>query len=392
MTTAIQVIPSTFDCLNVGDAAMLQTAVSRLSALFPGASIRVPTSDAVLLKELCPESDPQPRGNGSSRGPAARVKRAISRAFGAASKGTAATATRAPLGRDTALVVASGAGGINDVFASYSRMVFSTLENAFRRRVPTALLSHGFGPLEDPELVARAREVLPRVDLIAVREGVSGPRLLGALGVDPERVRTTGDDAVAAAYESRPGVAGRGIGVNVRVSSNAGVVESDLRELGPILRRLAARHDAPLLPVPISRKGGVDAKAIRSVLGAGEEEEGLDTPAAVIRQVGLCRVVVTGAYHAAVFALAQGIPAVCLYRSPYFEKKFAGLRNLFGPGCEPVVLEPGWPAQVERRLESAWGCAEAWNPALLESARVQIRSGHQAYEELKSIVESRGRG
>jgi polysaccharide pyruvyl transferase WcaK-like protein len=389
-TSAIHVIPSTFDCLNMGDAAMLQTAVSRLSALFPDASIRVPTSDPVLLKRLCPSSDPQPR-NGASRRPvaAARVQRAISRALGAASPKR--DASPAPLRPDTALVVASGAGGINDVFASYSHMVLSTLEDAFRRRVPTALLSHGFGPLQDEELLERARVVLPRVDLIALREGVSGPRLLDALGVDPARVRTTGDDAVAAAYESRPDALGRGIGVNVRVSSNASVEESDLRDLGPILRRLAARHDAPLLPVPISRKGGVDANAIQAVVGICDGD-GLDTPAAVIRQVGLCRVVVTGAYHAAVFALAQGIPAVCLHRSAYFEKKFVGLADLFGAGCAPVALEPGWPAEVESRLEAAWSGAEAFRSELLESAQRQIRLGREAYGELKSIVEGRGRG
>ena len=46
----------------------------------------------------------------------------------------------------------------------------------------------------------------------------------------------------------------------------------------------------------------------------------------------------TGAYHAAVFALAQGIPVVCLSNSPYYLAKFQGLEDLFGVGCTIVTL------------------------------------------------------
>ncbi len=389
----IYVIPSTFDCLNMGDAAMLQTTVSRLKAFWPDASIRVPTSDVSLLRSLCPASEPLLRSKGSRPGARSILGRVAARVL--RPRFSSGEGAGAAMPRSTRLVVASGAGGINDVFGSYSRLVFSTLEEAFRRNVPTALLGHGFGPLQDRELLARARRVLPRVDLIALREGVSGPAILDQVGVDPSRVRTTGDDAVAAAYESRPSALGRHVGVNLRVSANASVEESDIAALRPVLLDFAARHDAPLLPMPISRKGGVDAQAIRSLLGgngasasAGGGED-LDTPDAVIRQAGRCRIVVTGAYHAAVFALSQGVPAICLYRSEYFEKKFLGLRDLFGPGCEPLALENGWAEALSLRMKAAWDDAGNLRPRLLESARRQIRMGHEAYDELRSIVEAR---
>lgn len=397
----IQVIPSTYDCLNMGDAAMLQAAVSRLKALWPESTVRVPTSDFELLKRLCPASDPLLRGdgkgnghgNGTNRRFAARLASAVLRRVGGGRAARAASGTA--VGKNTDLLVASGAGGINDVFASYSRMVLSTLEDAVRRKVPTALLGHGLGPLEDPELRARAREVLPHVDLIALREKVSGPAILASLGVDPKRVRTTGDDAVASAYESRPASLGSGLGVNLRISGNSSVGDADLAELRPALLAFAAALEAPLLPVPISRKGGVDARAIRALIegnpGAGDSADGgeaLDTPDAVIRQVGRCRVVVTGAYHAAVFALAQGVPAICLYRSEYFEKKFLGLRDLFGSACEPLALAPGWPSEFRRRLDAAWDGADASREGLLEAAARQSRMGHEVYNELRSIVEA----
>ena len=62
------------------------------------------------------------------------------------------------------------------------------------------------------------------------------------------------------------------------------------------------------------------------------------TPEAVIRQIQRCRLVITGSYHAAVFALAMGIPTIGLAKSTDYIDKFMGLSALFGEGCETVVL------------------------------------------------------
>jgi polysaccharide pyruvyl transferase WcaK-like protein len=52
-------------------------------------------------------------------------------------------------------------------------------------------------------------------------------------------------------------------------------------------------------------------------------------------------VVVAGSYHAAVFALSQGIPVVALVKSPYYVNKMVGLGDQFGAGCEIVRLDEG---------------------------------------------------
>ena len=97
--------------------------------------------------------------------------------------------------------------------------------------------------------------------------------------------------------------------------------------------------------------------------------------------------VVTGAYHAAVFALAQGIPVVCLTNSPYYLAKFQGLEDLFGLGCTIVMLsEPDLPGKLDTALERTWNSAEAVRLPLLDSALHQIEGSRGAYQRVNSLL------
>ena len=90
-----------------------------------------------------------------------------------------------------------------------------------------------------------------------------------------------------------------------------------------------------MLALPISVSGVVESAPDTAVAeelisgpwasGLGEEEP--CDPRAIIKRIGRCRVVVTGSYHVAVFALSQGIPAICLANSEYYEIKFRGLAD-----------------------------------------------------------------
>jgi polysaccharide pyruvyl transferase WcaK-like protein len=97
--------------------------------------------------------------------------------------------------------------------------------------------------------------------------------------------------------------------------------------------------------------------------------------------------VVTGAYHAAVFALSQGIPVVGLGRSDYCMNKFEGLRDLFGAGCDIVHLDGNnLSERLTAAIDRAWNSAEAVRPALLESSRRQIAAGREAYRNVYERV------
>ena len=49
--------PSDYTLRNVGDMAMLETAVHRMIRLYPDATVTVLTHDPSGLQELCPEVD-----------------------------------------------------------------------------------------------------------------------------------------------------------------------------------------------------------------------------------------------------------------------------------------------------------------------------------------------
>lgn len=410
-----------YQCGNLGDVSMLQTTVARLRAMWPEGSIQVVTQRPDALAAYCPGAAPVSweghqlwLGRGTLLGPLdAIVRRAAPRGAGGVegalrrrSPALFTALLRARLrvrgGRVRELtafhhalagadaVVLCGAGGFTDHVPAWTLAVLGLLDAAARRGIRTAVFGHGLGPLGDPVLRRAVAGVLPRLDVLALREGRGGLPLLASLGVWRDDVLVTGDDAIEMAWAARPAAPGTGIGVNVRVAESAGVDEGWLDAIRPVLREAADEVGAPLVPLPIGRgRASRDAVAIRRLL-EGRDDVGdiaLDTPRAVIEAAGRCRIVVTGAYHAAVFALAQGIPAVCLARSAYFSDKMLGLADQFGPGCTVVELAGG---DVKERLalaiRDAWRSADEVRGSLLNAAARQARASREAYARFGALV------
>jgi colanic acid/amylovoran biosynthesis protein len=114
-----------------------------------------------------------------------------------------------------------------------------------------------------------------------------------------------------------------------------------------------------------------------------------ETPAELVRRVGRCRVVVTGTYHGAVFALAQGIPAVGLAQSEMYFDKFRGLAAQFGDGCQIVRLDDTqFPQRTAEAIKELWLSAESLRPQLLASSARQIELGRSAYQRIHALVGS----
>ena len=114
------------------------------------------------------------------------------------------------------------------------------------------------------------------------------------------------------------------------------------------------------------------------------------SPQAVIKAAGLCRVVVTGSYHAAVFALSQGIPAIGLSASKYYVSKFSGLQKQFGRGVEHVLLgEADFGDKLRKALQHTWATADSVRPLLLSAAQKQIEDGTDFYRRVADLVHLR---
>jgi polysaccharide pyruvyl transferase WcaK-like protein len=293
------------------------------------------------------------------------------------------------------LVVASGAGVFTDAFLENAGGVLDTLELALRHNVPAAAFGQGIGPVSNPALLRRLAEILPRLDLIGLRERRESARLLDAFGVKPEQVIVTGDDAIEMAARGAQPELGEAIGVNVRVARYAGVTASGVDAIRPAVRRAAQRLAAPLVAVPIAHHSDChDGVAIRAVLADDDEAASpivdLGTPARAIAEVSRCRVVVTGSYHAAVFALAQGIPVIAIAATEYYRAKFAGLAELFGSGCTIVTNHSSSASNdLESAIVDAWARAPGGRESLLRAADAQIQRGREAYQRLGSIIGAR---
>ena len=101
------------------------------------------------------------------------------------------------------------------------------------------MLGQGIGPFHSPELIALAQETLGRMQLITLREKLSGPALLSKLGVPAQRIVLTGDDAIGPAFSLRASKTRTGIGINLRCAAYSGVTLAVTNTIRPILHAVA---------------------------------------------------------------------------------------------------------------------------------------------------------
>lgn len=289
-------------------------------------------------------------------------------------------------------VIATGGGFLTDAFEQESENILQTLWLGVSLRKPTAMFGQGIGPVENPRLRARMAEVLPSLDLIALRESRGGAPLLRELGVASNRIICTGDDAIELAYHHRPESLGGDLGVNLRLSGYSGVSDEDRAAFAAAIGAFQARSGRQARLIPISfHETEDDAQSARDALDlsriAGDDAV-RESPESIVRAVGRCRLVVTGSYHAAVFALSQGIPVVGWARSPYYENKFLGLAAMFGAGCH-VVCEGGssLEAALLQALHNCDASADALREPLLAAAKQQITQANAAYDQFCEMLQ-----
>ena len=418
-----------YNCQNVGDLAMLTVAVSRLRDLFPSASIRVITNAPHLVVRHCGAVETVPvegrrqllsehllgRANRWIPGSAWRrvedslrfktpalfnasaelkQRMRVRLRQGSGGQGVSDLTEFVDAVRTADLVVVNGAGIMTDAFRDHALGILATIDLAVRRGIPVAMFGQGLGPIDAPDLRRRAAEVLPHASLIGVRESKASVPLLESLGVDPSRIVVTGDDAIELAMGSHPSTAAPNrpaIGINVRIAPYAGVASAMLTDVRTVLAGVARARGARLIGIPIAHHGGgMDLDTLRELLDADDGAAQLDSPRAVIDRIGECRVVVTGSYHGAVFALARGIPAVALVKSPYYAAKMAGVADQFGLGCEVVRLDIGDVKTTLRdAIDRAWDSADQVKGPLLEAAAHQVRQGRMAYARLRDLCASK---
>ncbi|WP_239003888.1 polysaccharide pyruvyl transferase family protein [Nocardia panacis] len=391
-----------------GDIAALTITVERLRERWPLARIGVLTHRPAVLRGLSPRVEPisGPDWSWPSRDLRSRVRRTAAAKLvdPMALRWQAAIAdsrdrmrpwkvprASAPpqvfaAARGVDLVLAAGGGYLCDAERDQAHRTLDLLEYAAAQGIPTAMVGQGIGPIEDAELAARARKVLPAVDLIAVRESERGPRLLTDLGVPPARIMVTGEDAIEYAYRLRDARIGDDIGLCVRLNDSIG--KAAMAALGTAVRKLASHLNAGILPLIGSEN---DRRATLYLMAGSDRARPAVSPTAtateVARRIAGCRVVITASYNLAVCALAQGIPAVALAESPCAAARFRGLATMFDADmCVLRLDSPTLDSDLATAVRTSWSDAPLLRDPLHERALAQIEAGRTALDRVFDLV------
>ena len=398
---------SSYDLLNIGDMAMLKATVTRLQERWPRARLQIITTSRERLAALCPGTEPivlmpehGPMGWLPDRvrsGIGERYKRAISARPWAAWRFSPGAGQLLDALQGCDLAVCSGGGFVNDNFPLHATGVLAALRSMQRRGVPTAMLGQGYGPLANPPLTQLAGMVIPQLNLISLR-GPQGQRAVSGLrgGGRGEPV-VTGDDALELAGAGRL-AAGPALGVNLRATAYTGLESGLAGQIASVVAAAAAEAGLPMRGLPISwHRGGEDWRALAAAFGA---DSAVARTGRLVRDitslataVAGCRIVVTSSYHAAVFALARGIPAVGISSTPYYDGKFGGLRALYGPQAVSVLpaSQAGWPERMRSLVRAAVELDDDARAAVAARSAELASMSRGMYEALFELVESRSR-
>jgi polysaccharide pyruvyl transferase WcaK-like protein len=289
------------------------------------------------------------------------------------------------------LYVFTGMGAFADIFEAGVMPMLATIQCASSFGVPVVAFGQGIGAIRNPSpLWTAMQDSMRLLSFISVREGTYAPGILQTMGVSAERIYVTGDDAIELAFQRSSAEPGKALGVNFRRAPYSNVNTAAVEKIVTLLRNKAEHYEAEIVPITISTvPWECDLTTLLEVLPelSGQCRIPVD-PSEVVVDIDRCRVVVTGSYHGAVFALSRGVPALCIAQSPYYRYKFGGLADMFGEGCTVIDGGQAEESAIHDALDSLWNTAAQNRSSLLQRAERQVQASRNAYVMLKQFTSS----
>ena len=289
------------------------------------------------------------------------------------------------------VLVITGGGFFSDSFAWHARKILNTVRCAKSHSRPVGMFGQGFGPIGE-NLLRHQLDTLGQIEMITLREKVSGTSLLRSAGIHDSRIFVTGDDAIEVAYSQKREELGSCIGFNIRIADYSGVPDEYVYRLATLLDKSSAKIKARICGLPValgsqdSDVASIGAIVCRcmAVASDGSDVSTLDNLLKYVRQ---CRVVITGSYHAGVFALSQGIPVIALAESRYYIDKFRGLSDMFPGGCMVLLLDSvDFESMFVENVETMWNQAPRLRESLIAAAEAQVAASQNAYRQFYELV------
>jgi polysaccharide pyruvyl transferase WcaK-like protein len=254
--------------------------------------------------------------------------------------------------------------------------------------VPTIMSGQTIGIFKDRISRALAQWGLKKAELIYLRDAVDSPRDLAEIGIPPEKISTTFDDALffEAAPEAEIEALLNGCGIDSErpylvVNAHYWRQKPDdsrniMRSLATILDRIHVDLGLQVVFVPMHK---TDEEALREVAEGMREihflpDHGFD-PAMTVGIIQRAELCLTMKHHPIIFAMAGGVPTLSMAFDNYYWHKNQGAQKLFDQEeyalfCKPedlatTVFPPLADLMRHRVEESAYILArlERFRPA-----------------------------
>lgn len=380
---------------NLGDDAITVRGLERVRATWPDAVVDLVTDGAALppglgaVSWLGPLTDVLPglRADGLDAGD-----------LDAGPLATATATTRVGEGRwrplepaTYAAAVFLGGGSLCSTWSEGLIRPRAVLGTALRHAdVPYVLSGQGIGPLDEGDDTALVAGLLAGADAVGCRDEASTALAASLPGVDPERVATTGDDALGLTADGALG-SGRASPIGPDGARPHGRDDDGRDGRRPVLvvslRRadyvdddrgfdrgtgdptiawaraidaLAVTRGWDVLAVAVNDRPPEPELAtlarIRATASLAARwrlhEVGRD-PRGLVAAVAGATAVATQSFHVALFGLAAGVPSVLVAASPYYVTKATGLGERTGLPVPIGVEDPDRLADALAAVEAA---------------------------------------
>lgn len=279
-------------------------------------------------------------------------------------------------------IVSCGGGLVNDWFPENGKRILETIGYAQVVGKPTAMFGLGLGPVDTSYLKYLSRRVLPHLTVLSLREPTGIADLFGIFRKTPNHI-ISGDDAVL--ITSELSAVRSSIGVSLRGAKHAQLPKGVLTEIGKQVVAIAARENLKVQPLPVylaESDGDLATFSKCEVPSHVIENDGthIDQVQQLIECIRNCRVVVTGTYHAAVFALSCGIPVVALASSKYYHRKLGGIMAQFGERTAPLDMgRTDFSERLYSNIHSALNEPQTHRDRRLAAAIAQHERSSRAY-------------